>query len=54
MPMDPSGHGMLFGVGGQGYDALDTGQGHVPLNNVDVNQLDWNAVDWNPMCGRVL
>lgn len=50
MPMDPSGHGKLFGVGGPGYDAL----GQVPLNNVDVNQLDWNAVDWNPMYDRVL
>ena len=51
MPMDFGGHGMLYGVGGQGYEGLGLGNGQ-PSLDTDVNQFQWSAMDWNSMNGR--
>lgn len=53
MQMDFGGHGLLYGMGGQG--SAGSGPGGYPdipgqaMMDVDVNQLDWTTIDWNPM-----
>lgn len=50
MPADFGGHGTLYGMGGQSYEGLGTGNGQAVLD-INVNQFHWNVMDWNRMHG---
>lgn len=51
MPMDFGGHGMLYGVEGQGYEGPGMGPSQLTLGT-DLNQCDWNLTDYNPLPRR--
>lgn len=50
MPMDFGGHGLLYGMGGQGFAGSGLGDyPDIPGQNtmeIDVNPLDWATIDW--------